>query len=105
MNSSMPEWVVGKVAEGLNNHKKSINGSRILMLGIAYKKNIDDMRDYSAKTKNSCCSPQTQLNCRREITDNKLIIKDNWSGREDLNLRPPAPHAVSFFIRACIHCN
>ena len=45
VNSSMPEWVVGKVAEGLNSHKKSINGSRILMLGIAYKKNIDDMRE------------------------------------------------------------
>ena len=45
VNSSMPEWVVGKVAEGLNNHKKSINGSRILMLGISYKKNIDDMRE------------------------------------------------------------
>ena len=45
VNSSMPEWVVGKVTEGLNNHKKSINGSRILMLGIAYKKNIDDMRE------------------------------------------------------------
>ena len=40
----MPEWVVGKVAHGLNSHKKSINGSRILMLGIAYK-NVDDMRE------------------------------------------------------------
>ena len=39
VNNSMPEWVVGKVAEGLNSHRKSINGSRILMLGIAYKKN------------------------------------------------------------------
>ena len=41
----MPEWVVNKVAYGLNKHKKSINGSRILMLGIAYKKNVDDMRE------------------------------------------------------------
>ena len=45
VNSSMPEYVVGKVVQGLNGHKKSINGSRILMLGIAYKKNIDDMRE------------------------------------------------------------
>ena len=41
----MPEWVIGKISEGLNLHKKSINGSRILVLGIAYKKNVDDMRE------------------------------------------------------------
>lgn len=45
INSTMPEWVVNKVAAGLNQHKKSINGSRILMLGIAYKSNVDDMRE------------------------------------------------------------
>ena len=48
VNSRMPEWVVTKVAEGLNRHKKAINGSRILILGIAYKKNIDDMRESPA---------------------------------------------------------
>jgi len=45
VNSFMPEYVIGKVTEGLNRHKKSINGSRILVLGIAYKKNVDDMRE------------------------------------------------------------
>ena len=45
VNSSMPEYVVAKVTQGLNGHKKSINGSRILILGIAYKKNVDDMRE------------------------------------------------------------
>ena len=45
VNSSMPEYVVSKVAQGLNDHKKSINGSKILVLGIAYKKNVDDMRE------------------------------------------------------------
>ena len=45
VNSSMPEWVVNKVAGALNQHKKSINGSRILVLGIAYKSNVDDMRE------------------------------------------------------------
>lgn len=45
VNSSMPEYVVSKVAEGLNRHKKAINGSSILVLGIAYKKNVDDMRE------------------------------------------------------------
>ena len=44
----MPEWVVAKIAEGLNRQKKSLNASRILILGIAYKKNVDDMRESPA---------------------------------------------------------
>ncbi len=45
VNSSMPDYVVSKVASALNSVKKPINGSRILMLGLAYKKNVDDMRE------------------------------------------------------------
>lgn len=45
VNSAMPDYVVAKVASALNLAKKAINGSRILVLGIAYKKNVDDMRE------------------------------------------------------------
>ncbi len=45
VNSGMPEWVVSKVAEALNGHKKPINGSKVLVVGLAYKKNIDDSRE------------------------------------------------------------
>ncbi|MCP9760132.1 nucleotide sugar dehydrogenase [Aquitalea sp. S1-19] len=45
VNSGMPDWVVAKVASALNSRKKAINGSRVLVLGIAYKKNVDDMRE------------------------------------------------------------
>jgi UDP-N-acetyl-D-glucosamine dehydrogenase len=45
VNTAMPEWVVEKVTEALNDHEKSVKGSNILVLGIAYKKNIDDMRE------------------------------------------------------------
>ncbi|MDF0604363.1 nucleotide sugar dehydrogenase [Neisseriaceae bacterium TC5R-5] len=45
VNSTMPDYVVSKVAAALNQRKKAINGSRILVLGIAYKKNVDDMRE------------------------------------------------------------
>jgi UDP-N-acetyl-D-glucosamine dehydrogenase len=45
INSSMPDYVVGKVAHALNTVRKPVNGSRILILGIAYKKNVDDMRE------------------------------------------------------------
>lgn len=45
VNSAMPDYVVGKLASALNQRKKSVNGSRVLVLGIAYKKNVDDMRE------------------------------------------------------------
>lgn len=45
VNSSMPDYVVDKLVHGLNERKKSVNGSKILVLGIAYKKNVDDMRE------------------------------------------------------------
>ena len=44
INHYMPRWVVHKVADALNTHGKAIKGSRILILGLAYKKNIDDTR-------------------------------------------------------------
>lgn len=45
INSSMPHWVVSKVADALNDRQKSIKGSRIMVLGAAYKCNVDDMRE------------------------------------------------------------
>ena len=44
----MPHWVVQKVADALNDHGKAIKGSRILVMGLAYKKNIDDTRESPA---------------------------------------------------------
>lgn len=45
INVAMPYYVVEKTADALNQHRKSLNGSRILILGIAYKKDIDDDRE------------------------------------------------------------
>ncbi|UVF18367.1 nucleotide sugar dehydrogenase [Microvirga terrae] len=45
INSTMPEWVVEKISDALNERGKPIRGSKILVLGIAYKKNVDDMRE------------------------------------------------------------
>jgi UDP-N-acetyl-D-glucosamine dehydrogenase len=45
INSSMPDYVVSKVVAALNLTKKAVNGSQILVLGIAYKKNVNDMRE------------------------------------------------------------
>jgi len=48
INSEMPAVVVRKVAQALNEEKKAVNGSRILVLGVAYKRDIDDMRESPA---------------------------------------------------------
>lgn len=45
INTDMPRWVITKLADALNDRCKPIRGSRILVLGIAYKKNVDDMRE------------------------------------------------------------
>ena len=45
INTSMPFYVVEKVIHALNDHQKSIKGSKILILGLAYKKDIDDLRE------------------------------------------------------------
>lgn len=45
INSGMPDYVVNKTALALNDREKSLKGSRVLVLGIAYKKNVDDMRE------------------------------------------------------------
>ena len=63
VNTMMPHWVVDKVAEALNLRKKSIAGSKILILGIAYKKNVDDVRE----------SPSLEL---MEILKEKKAVMD-----------------------------
>ncbi|MEO6983626.1 MAG: nucleotide sugar dehydrogenase [Edaphobacter sp.] len=50
VNEAMPAHVVQYVAKGLNQHKKALNGARILMLGMAYKKDIDDLRESPSLT-------------------------------------------------------
>lgn len=45
INRDMPQWVIGKVTDALNERGRSIKGSRVLVLGIAYKKDVEDMRE------------------------------------------------------------
>jgi UDP-N-acetyl-D-glucosamine dehydrogenase len=45
INTAMPYHVVDAIAEALNSRRKSLNGSRVLVLGVAYKKDVDDLRE------------------------------------------------------------
>ena len=48
LNAEMPEFWVGKVVDALNEQGKAVRGSRVLLIGVAYKKNIDDIRESPA---------------------------------------------------------
>jgi UDP-N-acetyl-D-glucosamine dehydrogenase len=45
INHAMPEWVVDKLAAALNARRRAVNGAKILVLGLAYKKNVEDLRE------------------------------------------------------------
>jgi UDP-N-acetyl-D-glucosamine dehydrogenase len=50
VNTAMPYFVIDNIAAGLNNHSKAIKGSKILVLGLAYKRDIDDLRESPSLT-------------------------------------------------------
>jgi len=50
VNTAMPYFVIDQIAAGLNEHAKSIKGSKILVLGLAYKRDIDDLRESPSLT-------------------------------------------------------
>lgn len=68
INSNMPEWVVDKITAALNARERSIKGSRILVLGIAYKKNVDDMRE----------SPSVALMELLQAKGATIAYSDSW---------------------------
>jgi UDP-N-acetyl-D-glucosamine dehydrogenase len=49
INNHMPDYVVRRLVEALNRHRKAVNGSTVLLLGLAYKKNTGDARESPAR--------------------------------------------------------
>ena len=50
INTSMPTYVINRTSEALNAHRKAVNGSRVLVVGLAYKPNVDDERESPSYT-------------------------------------------------------
>lgn len=68
INDKMPEYCVGRAARVLNGHRKSLNGSKVLVLGVAYKQDIDDYRE----------SPAIRVIEELEKTGAKVSYFDPW---------------------------
>jgi UDP-N-acetyl-D-glucosamine dehydrogenase len=87
VNGAMPHLVVSKIAEGLNSQRKALNGSRILIAGIAYKRDIDDIRESPAL---DVMGLLNQAGVRLSYSDPLVasLSGDRWAGGYDLVSQP-----------------
>ena len=81
INAEMPAFVAGKVREALNAARRPVNGSRILLLGVAYKKNVDDVRESPATSILDLLAKDGAIVCYHDP------YVPEWEARDDLTLR------------------
>ena len=93
VNGAMPHHVVDKVADALNSQQKAVRGASVLVLGVAYKRDIDDVRESPAL---DVLAVLKQKGARLSYHDPyvpKLAAKD-WPGGVDLTSVPLSPDAI-----------
>jgi UDP-N-acetyl-D-glucosamine dehydrogenase len=83
INGGMPHYVVDKVAEALNTRRKAINGSSILIAGVAYKRDIDDMRESPALDVMGLLESKGAKVCYADPYVPEVHERE-WSGRRDI---------------------
>jgi UDP-N-acetyl-D-glucosamine dehydrogenase len=83
INAGMPHYVVDKVGEALNTKRKSINGSKVLVAGIAYKRDIDDMRESPALDVMGLLEAKGAIVSYADPFVPELHGRE-WSGRHDI---------------------
>jgi UDP-N-acetyl-D-glucosamine dehydrogenase len=85
VNENMPYYVVTRLMESLNTHRKSLHGAKVLLLGVAYKKDIDDLRE----------SPAIRI---AELITEKgadVVYHDSWVREFVIGGRPVPPVELS----------
>jgi UDP-N-acetyl-D-glucosamine dehydrogenase len=93
VNGAMPHFVVDKIADALNRHRKPINGSTVLVLGIAYKRDIDDMRESPSL---DVMTLLHQKGARVQYADPYVpaLTARQWHGGFRLDTEPLTPEAI-----------
>src|SRR3954463_15638283 len=94
INGAMPHFVVDKIAEALNRDRKSLNGSTVLILGLAYKRDIDDIRESPSL---DVMTVLRQRGARVQYTDPYVprLPERAWHGGEALESQPLTPSALA----------
>ena len=94
VNGAMPHHVVDKVTEALNSHAKSVRDARILVLGIAYKRDIDDIRESPALDVMAVLAQRGGRVSYHDPHAPHLAARD-WPGHEDLQSVPLTDAALA----------
>jgi UDP-N-acetyl-D-glucosamine dehydrogenase len=94
INAAMPHYVVEKIAAALNTRRKAINGSRILVAGIAYKRDIDDLRESPALDVMGLLHDKGAIVSYLDPYVARVNARE-WSGRMDVTSIRPARGAFA----------
>jgi UDP-N-acetyl-D-glucosamine dehydrogenase len=94
VNGAMPHYVVDKVVDALNSQSKSVRGSSVLILGISYKRDIDDMRESPAL---DVMAVLHQKGARVSYHDPYVdaLPGREWPGGVDLHSTPLTPDVLA----------
>ena len=103
INDKMPEYVASKVSETLNKNKKSVNGARILIIGMAYKKDIGDTRESPAmKTAEYLVNKGADMAYHDPYVTNVKILSDEYHSKV---LTPDLIESSDIVLIATNHSN
>src|SRR5213082_1070359 len=94
VNGAMPHFVVDKIADALNRHQKAVNGSTVLILGLAYKRDIDDMRE-SPSLDVMALLHQKGATIRYADPYVPKLAARAWHGGFDMQTEPLTPEAIA----------
>jgi UDP-N-acetyl-D-glucosamine dehydrogenase len=106
INTSMPDYVVNRVAEALNSNRKALNGSDILVLGIAYKADVDDDRESPSYVLMDLLAKR---GARVSYYDPYIPVirpsreHSNWAGARSISWTPDALHKFDAVLISTQH--
>jgi UDP-N-acetyl-D-glucosamine dehydrogenase len=91
----MPEYVVTRVMEALNDRKRALNGSRVLVMGVSYKANIDDVRE----------SPAIDVMRLLRKHGAEVVYHDTWANARDHEIVEADVPALDLTPKAIASCD